>query len=78
MHFNLFYQSKNKIARIISNATWCMNHVYFPADWQTKHPEFYEALYKYQKEGKKKHDDAPDALTGLAEKVGRGNLYSFS
>ena len=78
VHFNLFYQSKNKIARILSNATWCMNHIYFPADWQTKHPEFYEALYKYQKEGKNKHDDAPDALTGLAEKVGRGNLYSFS
>lgn len=78
VYFNLFYQSKNKIARILSNATWCMNHIYFPADWQTKYPEFYDALYKYQKEGKNKHDDAPDALTGLAEKVGRGNLYSFS
>jgi len=24
---------------------------------------------KYQKEGKNKHDDAPDATTGIAEKV---------
>ena len=26
-------------------------------------------MTKYQKEGKNKHDDAPDATTGIAEKI---------
>ncbi|MCO7128337.1 phage terminase large subunit, partial [Sporolactobacillus shoreicorticis] len=33
-----FHQSKNKIARILSNATWVMDHVYFPEDWRNKWP----------------------------------------
>ena len=31
----------------------------------------------YTKEGKNKHDDAEDALTGVAEKLGFGELFSF-
>lgn len=72
-----FHQSRNKAARILSNATWCMDHIYFPANWRDRWPEFYDALMKYQREGKNKHDDAPDALTGIAEKIGRGDTYSF-
>ncbi|MCO7128436.1 phage terminase large subunit, partial [Sporolactobacillus shoreicorticis] len=33
-----FHQSKNKIARILSNATWVMDHVYFPEGWRNKWP----------------------------------------
>lgn len=62
-----FHQNKNKEARILSNATWVMDHIYFPENWRHKWPELYEALTTYQKEGKNKHDDAPDALTGVAE-----------
>lgn len=65
-----FHQSKNKIARILSYATWVMDHVYFPDGWRNKWPELYQALTTYQKEGKNAHDDAPDALTGIAEKIG--------
>ncbi|WP_102274083.1 phage terminase large subunit [Cytobacillus massiliigabonensis] len=72
-----FHQSKNKAARIISNATWVMDHIYFPADWRFKWPEYYKAMTEYQREGKNKHDDAPDATTGIAEKIGQGNLFSF-
>lgn len=67
--FNLFHQSKNKEARILSNSTWVMDHIYFPSNWRHKWPELYEALTTYQKEGKNKHDDAPDALTGVAEMI---------
>ncbi|MFP7202201.1 phage terminase large subunit [Lysinibacillus halotolerans] len=67
---NWFHQSKNKIARILSHATWVMDHVYFPEGWENKWPELYKALMNYQKEGKNAHDDAPDALTGIAEKIG--------
>jgi hypothetical protein len=44
-----------------------MDHVYFPIDWKTRWPEYYKAMTEYQKEGKNKHDDAPDATTGLVE-----------
>lgn len=71
-----FHQSKNKQARILSNATWIMEHMYFPTGWNIKWPEFYDALVKYQREGKNKHDDAPDALTGVAEKINSGNGMS--
>ena len=62
-----FHQSKNKIARIISNSTWIMDHIYFPVNWMDKWPEYYEAMSKYQREGKNAHDDGPDATTGVAE-----------
>ena len=66
-----FHQSKNKIARILSNATWVMDHVYFPENWRDRWPEYAHAMMTYQKEGKNAHDDAPDATTGIAEKIGR-------
>lgn len=65
-----FHQSKNKQARIISNATWVMDHVYFPKGWRNKWPELYKALTAYQKEGKNANDDAPDAITGIGDKMG--------
>lgn len=77
IHVNLFHQSKNKQARIISNSTWCMKHVYFPTNWRDRWSDFYTALYEYQKEGKNKHDDAPDALSGICDKIGRGAVFSF-
>ena len=72
-----FHQSKNKQARILSNSTWVMNHIYFPKNWRDKWPEYYEAMTKYQKEGKNANDDAPDATTGIAEKVNKGETFSF-
>lgn len=77
VQINWFHQSKNKKARILSNSTWVMNHVYFPVNWKDKFPEYYEAMTKYQKEGKNLHDDAPDATTGIAEKINAGQTFSF-
>lgn len=73
-----FHQSKNKHARILSNATWVMDHIYFPADWRNRWPEFYKAMNEYQKEGKNKHDDAPDAVTGVAESILEGKKAKAS
>lgn len=75
--FRPFHQSKNKAARILSNSTWVMEHIYFPHNWKSRFPEYHEAMVKYQKEGKNKHDDAPDATTGIAEKVDIGDIYSW-
>lgn len=65
--FRWFHQSKNKKARIISNSSWVQNHIYFPINWRDRFPEYYNAMTKYQREGKNAHDDAPDATTGIAE-----------
>jgi hypothetical protein len=46
-----------------------MQHVYFPVNWSAKWPEFFKDITGFQKEAKNKHDDAADALTGLAEIV---------
>lgn len=62
-----FHQSNNKVARILSNSTWVMEHIYYPINWRDKWPDYYNAMVKYQREGKNKHDDAPDATTGIAE-----------
>lgn len=62
-----FHQSKNKKARILSNATWVMEHVYYPQNWMHKWPEYYQAMVRYQRDGENKHDDAPDCTTGVAE-----------
>lgn len=74
---NTFHQSKNKQARILSNATWVMNHIYFPVNWKDRWPDYYESMTRYQKEGKNAHDDAEDATTGVAEKINGGDIYSW-
>nr|DAL55185.1 MAG TPA_asm: Terminase [Caudoviricetes sp.] len=69
-----FHQSQNKIARILSNSSWVMEHIYYPANWRDRWPEYYKAMTKYQREGKNKHDDAPDATTGVAEQFNKKGM----
>lgn len=72
-----FHQSKNKKARILSNATWLMENLYMPENWRDKWPEYFKAMNTYQKEGKNAHDDAPDATTGIAEMMNSGNDWLY-
>ena len=75
------HQSKNKKARILSNATLIVDRIFFPAGWEIKYPEAYKALSKYQAKGKNEHDDAADAITGIVEilagdiKISGGGKY---
>ena len=66
-----FHQSQNKDARIRSNATFVMDYIYFPADWATRWEDYYLAMTQYSAKGGNKRDDAPDATTGVAEKMSR-------
>jgi len=72
-----FHQSKNKQARILSNASFVMEHIYFPVNWNIRWPEFHKAIMTYKAKGRNKHDDAPDGLTGIAEHVGAGSELEF-
>lgn len=84
--FNWFHQSQNKQARILTNTTWAIEHIYFPENWRHRWSELYQNLMSYQREGKN-HDDAADALTGVVEaindkirtkaKVKRKSLYGL-
>ena len=46
-----------------------MEHIYYPDNWMYRFPEYYKAMKKYKAKGKNDHDDAPDATTGIAEKI---------
>nr|WP_314460704.1 phage terminase large subunit [uncultured Clostridium sp.] len=72
-----FHQSKNKQARIYSNSAWVMQHIYYPEDWRNRWPDYYNAMNRYQREGQNKHDDAPDATTGVAESCGKKSGISI-
>ena len=63
-----FTQTEKKVTRIFTNSGMCQSDILFPEGWEKKWPKFYAALTSYRKDNKKQqHDDAPDALTGVAE-----------
>lgn len=72
-----FHQSKNKQARIYSNSAWVMQHIYYPEDWKNRWPEYYNAMNRYQREGQNKHDDGPDATTGISENCSKRSRMSI-
>ena len=40
-YIDLFTQSRNKKARILSSATWCQNNIKFPIGWEINYADFY-------------------------------------
>ena len=72
-----FHQTKNKKAKILTNATAVMNNIYFPKNWEDRWPVLYKDMYSYQVEGKNLHDDAQDAISEIAERLTRPKKFSF-
>lgn len=66
---NWFHQSQNKEARILTNATWAMEHIYFPEGWENKWPDLYLDLMSFQRQGTNLHDDAQDGISGISEMI---------
>ena len=69
-----FHQSKNKKARILTSSTQVQSRLYYPKNWHDKWSEYHNAMISYQREGKNKHDDAPDTTTGVIETISLGGL----
>lgn len=67
MRFTSFFQGLNKNVRIFSHSAEVQNLIYFPSDWETRWPQFAQAVKGYRKVGRNAHDDAPDVLTGMVE-----------
>lgn len=62
------HQTDNKESRIISNQPKVNQSVYMPVDWETRWPDFANAIKSYKTEFKANaHDDAADTLTGVVE-----------
>jgi predicted phage terminase large subunit-like protein len=73
-----FHQTENKMARILTGATFIQNHVYFPEKWDKKYPEFYKAVMGFSKDGKNKHDDGVEALVEWGKMItGDGSVNSY-
>lgn len=62
-------QSKNKEARILASSAWVTKHIFMPRNWKNQHREFHKQLMAYQKKGRNKHDDGPDVLAAIYERV---------
>lgn len=67
----------NKETRILMCAGYIKEYFYFRKDYEpgSDYDKFMRALTSYVKMGKNKHDDAPDALTGLGDYM-RLNIIS--
>jgi len=62
-------QTTNKESRILNSSGWVNNHIYMPLGWKFRYPEFYRAIFNYQRKAKNAHDDAPDVLASIFEKI---------
>lgn len=69
--FKPFHQSQNKLSRILTGSTGVMKNIYYPKNWKQLYPEYYNEMRNFQRTGKNKHDDAPDATTGVYEVLER-------
>jgi len=69
-------QTANKEARILTSSAWVQKHVYFPVGWRIRYKDFYKQLTSYQKKGKNKHDDAPDVLAAIYERVANSEIIT--
>lgn len=64
-----FTQTANKATRILVHSASVQNMIHMPVGWERNFHEFATALSGYIKAGKNPHDDAPDALTGIIERL---------
>lgn len=67
-------QTKNKEVRIFTQSNDVNNVVLFPKGWERAWKDYAIAMKTYRKEGKNPNDDAPDATTGVFERMDRSSL----
>lgn len=66
--FTTFHQGANKESRILTNASTVCELVKVPCDWRSLWPDFANDLLTFRRNFRtNRHDDAPDALTGVVE-----------
>ena len=69
MIFKGFSQTQNKEARIYSNSTNVIRQIIMPERWERTWPKFYKDVTEFQRNGENAHDDGPDTLTMIVERI---------
>lgn len=65
-----FHQGENKESRVITKAATVKQKIVFPDNWSVRWPEFYIHVINFKRKfSANKHDDAPDCLTGIIERM---------
>ena len=67
--FNTFHQKKNKIAKILSNATVIQQDIIFPYNWNSLWPAAYHEVISFQRNKRNAHDCMLDALSEISLKL---------
>lgn len=65
--------SQNKISRINNMAEVVQTRIIMPRNWENRFDKFAKDVYKYISGGKNAHDDGPDCLTRVAERLTENN-----
>ena len=60
------FNTTNKITRIIMQSAFILKHFYFVDNGNHSYHQFVQNIESFSKEGKNKHDDAPDCIAGLS------------
>ena len=76
--FKPYTQTKNKEARILSEASFIQQNIYFPDDWNIRFREAYNSMNEYQRQGKNEHDDIEDNITSIAEELDVNNGLKYA
>jgi predicted phage terminase large subunit-like protein len=71
-------QTHNKEARILASSAWVSKNVLMPPNWKTKYKDAAEQILIYVAGGKNAHDDAPDVLATIYERVDNFQKISWS
>ena len=64
--------SQNKQARINNMSEVVQTRIFMPKNWSNRFDNFYKDVFKYISGGKNAHDDGPDCLTRVAERLTEG------
>lgn len=70
-------QTSNKEARILASSAWVQKNILMPPNWTSKYPEAAEQILSYVAGGKNAHDDAPDVLATIYERVTNDKRIQF-
>ena len=63
----------NKVSRINNMSEHVQQRIFMPRNWEKRFDKFAKDVYKYISGGKNAHDDGPDCLTRVAERITEGN-----
>ena len=70
-----FHQGLNKESRILTHASDVMRMIRLPDDWGYRWPEFFKDVKGFKRLFRaNRHDDGPDALTGVVETAIEGRF----